>query len=194
MNEKNIPRPIHRLRRVEYREYATFPTDCRKGDLAYATDHGILYRWSGSGWQPITTIIPSGAIMMWSGTLAAIPAGYKLCDGTDGTPDLRERFIMGNRGGIDPGTTGGALAKTTAGHVHSQPNHNHSVSISGTTGADATSGGNVTGGGLSVSGHTHSFSAYSITGDGGNQDTGSKTDSISDIRPPYYELAFIMKT
>jgi len=187
MNEKNIPRPIHRLRRVEYREYATFPTDCRKGDLAYATDHGILYRWSGSGWQPITTIIPSGAIMMWSGTLAAIPAGYKLCDGTDGTPDLRERFIIGNRDGIDPGTTGGALSKTTSGHAHTNPNtssdggHTHSY---GTTNVQYMAGGtpvvsSITTGG----GHAHSQ---------GN--TGANTDSISDIRPPYYELAFIMKT
>jgi hypothetical protein len=41
------------------------------------------------------TGLPSGCIVFWSGTIATIPAGWYLCDGTNGTPDLRNQFIVG---------------------------------------------------------------------------------------------------
>ena len=47
-------------------------------------------------------------IVMWSGTLAEIPDGWQLCDGTNGTPDLRDRFVLGTQTGEVPGETGGA--------------------------------------------------------------------------------------
>ena len=43
----------------------------------------------------ILNIVPPGVIVMWSGSFASIPAGWKLCDGSSGTPDLRNRFIVG---------------------------------------------------------------------------------------------------
>jgi len=39
--------------------------------------------------------VPKGAIVMWSGKISDIPEGWALCDGTNGTPDLRDRFIVG---------------------------------------------------------------------------------------------------
>src|SRR6478609_6250644 len=39
--------------------------------------------------------VPVGVILMWSGAIVAIPAGYALCDGTNGTPDLRKKFVYG---------------------------------------------------------------------------------------------------
>lgn len=51
--------------------------------------------------------LPSGVICMWSGLLSAIPEGWALCDGTNGTPDLRGLFIKGAAAGVDPGVTGG---------------------------------------------------------------------------------------
>jgi hypothetical protein len=65
-------------------------------------------------WQPA---VPSGVIVMWSGTLANIPSGWALCDGTNGTPDLRDKFVMGVSAGQDPGTTGGSTT-----HSHSLTN------------------------------------------------------------------------
>lgn len=38
--------------------------------------------------------LPKGAIILWSGNIASIPAGFAFCNGTNGTPDLRERFII----------------------------------------------------------------------------------------------------
>lgn len=68
--------------------------------------------------------IPAGIIVMWAGLLASIPSGWALCDGTQGTPDLRSTFIKGAAAGVNPGATGGAATHTHAGHaahVFTQP-------------------------------------------------------------------------
>jgi hypothetical protein len=39
--------------------------------------------------------IPIGGIIMWSGTIATIPSNWKICDGSNNTPDLRNRFVIG---------------------------------------------------------------------------------------------------
>jgi microcystin-dependent protein len=54
--------------------------------------------------------LPMGAILLWRDTLQAIPRGYQLCDGLEGTPDLTDRFVMGVFPGEDPGSTGGAAS------------------------------------------------------------------------------------
>ena len=63
--------------------------------------------------------VPSGAILIWSGASNAIPSGYVLCDGQNGTPDLRDRFIIGAGSSYSVGSTGGATehshANTTLG-------------------------------------------------------------------------------
>lgn len=55
---------------------------------------------------------PTGGIIMWSGTTANIPPGWVLCDGTQGTPDLRERFIVGASSNYIAGTAGGSISHT----------------------------------------------------------------------------------
>jgi hypothetical protein len=61
--------------------------------------------------------LPAGAIILWSGLLENIPAGFALCDGTNGTPDLRGRFVKGAAADVDPGATGGAATHTHADHA-----------------------------------------------------------------------------
>jgi len=58
---------------------------------------------------------PIGTITLWSGALVDIPLGWALCDGTNGTPDLTDRFIVGAGSGWGPGETGGAET-----HTHTQ--------------------------------------------------------------------------
>lgn len=57
--------------------------------------------------------VPQGGIIMWSGSIANIPAGWALCNGANGTPNLRDRFIVGAGGTYNPYTTGGAASATT---------------------------------------------------------------------------------
>lgn len=63
--------------------------------------------------------LPIGSVQMWSGSIGSIPAGWALCDGNYGTPNLRNRFIFGN---IVPNGTGGASI-----HIHTgaEPPHFH---------------------------------------------------------------------
>jgi hypothetical protein len=51
--------------------------------------------------------LPSGAIIMWGGSINNIPSGFSLCDGSDGTPDLRDKFVIGAGSGESVGDTGG---------------------------------------------------------------------------------------
>tara|TARA_A100001388_G_scaffold254865_1_gene218916 strand:+ start:1737 stop:2564 length:828 start_codon:yes stop_codon:yes gene_type:complete len=72
--------------------------------------------FSGNG-AALTGIqgIPSGVIMMWSGTIASIPSGFVLCDGSNSTPDLRDKFIVGAKqddSGTAMSNITGSLAST----------------------------------------------------------------------------------
>ena len=60
--------------------------------------------------------LPQNAILMWGGLLVDIPAGWALCDGAGGRPDLRDKFIRGAAVGVDPGATGGSDTHTHADH------------------------------------------------------------------------------
>ena len=72
--------------------------------------------------------VPVGGIIMWSGSVASVPAGWALCNGSNGTPDLRDRFVVGAGGTRAPGVTGGAASGTTS----SAGAHSHTGSTGGT--------------------------------------------------------------
>ena len=74
-------------------------------------------------------LLPTGVICMWSGAAASIPAGWYLCDGTNGTPDLRDRFIVGAGNSYSVGASGGSATQTLA--VANLPAHNHGVNDPG---------------------------------------------------------------
>ena len=52
-------------------------------------------------------MVPKGGIIIWSGSVNDIPAGWVLCDGSNGTPDLRDRFVLGAGNNYTVGATGG---------------------------------------------------------------------------------------
>jgi hypothetical protein len=72
-----------------------------------------LIALSGGGEDP--DVIPAGVIVLWSGTIATIPAGWALCDGTLGTPNLQDRFVIGEN--VAPGSSGGTV-NADAGLAH----------------------------------------------------------------------------
>jgi microcystin-dependent protein len=75
-------------------------------------------------------IIPKGLISMWSGSIAGIPSGWALCDGTNGTPDLRDRFIVGAGSNYSVGVTGGEATHTL--NIAEMPSHGHTASSNST--------------------------------------------------------------
>ena len=75
-----------------------------------------------------TYAVPQGFIGLWSGAANAIPTGWVLCNGANGTPDLRDRFVVGAGSGYSVGNTGGSANATLVSHSHTVNNHTHSFS------------------------------------------------------------------
>ncbi len=135
--------------------------------------------------------VPKGGIIMWSGLIADIPTGWALCDGTNGTPDLKSRFIIGAGSSYEVGATGGNSFVSLS-HSHSINNHTHS--FAGTTDGDPGLVNVRRGDGDPVGskhGHAHPFTG--VTGNPSDISTDSRLSSAQDIKPPYFALAFIMK-
>ena len=147
--------------------------------------------------------VPRGIITMWSGAIADIPSGWALCDGSNGTPDLRDRFIVGAGGDYNVGDTGGANSVTLT--VAQMPSHSHS---SGTLSTDTSGSHDHTYKRPSGAGSVELVDLYDIyrgtedaytSSDGSHDhditgDTGSTGGGQAhENRPPYYALAYIMK-
>jgi microcystin-dependent protein len=159
----------------------------------------------------------SGIIVMWSGAINKIPTGWLLCDGTNGTPDLRDRFIVGAGSVYSVGNTGGTnnVVLTEA----QMPNHSHTGVVSIAEGGahmhyvhtcntsnNQENPGDYVGGPSdikSVNGYTNTrknkVGTDLSTKAGTHSHTGTATINAAgsgaahENRPPYYALAYIMK-
>jgi hypothetical protein len=151
--------------------------------------------------------VPSGAIMLWSGAADAIPAEYVLCDGTNSTPDLRNRFVVGAGDTYAVDATGGSADAIVVDHTHTGTTSTKSLTGTATgisqtwgdhgtaTGIFSKSGGysrdstpvqvDVSGAGrLSIdASHDHTL----------NVDSAGASGTDANL-PPYYALCYIMKT
>ena len=146
----------------------------------------------------------SGMIILWSGAADAIPSGFVLCNGSNGTPDLRGRFVVGysdTDGDYDVNDTGGSKDNTLS--VSQLPSHNHSFSGSASHNHTHTKATHPSGSGPEQNqsggpedrtnfGDTGTTSTATVTISGTTGDTGS--GSAIENRPPYYALCYIMKT
>ena len=152
--------------------------------------------------------LPSGGIIMWSGAISAIPSGWVLCNGSNSTPDLRDRFVVGAGSTYAVDATGGSDSVTLS--TANLPAHNHSFSGTGTTNTEgahthtlnaggtayplsspnqSTTSGVSTSSATTSSAGSHSHTV-SISGTTGNEGSGTSHEN----KPPYYALAYIMKT
>lgn len=144
--------------------------------------------------------IPAGGIIMWSGSTTDVPAGWALCDGANGTPDLRNRFVVGAGQQYAANDTGGEDTHVLTdaempSHAHSQDStgdysHSHNSSMYD----DVARGGstNVLTG--DSTGNTYANAVVSDTHSHANPNTSTAGgDAAHENRPPYYALAFIMK-
>jgi hypothetical protein len=118
----------------------------------------------------VAQAVPTGAILMWSGSIATIPSGWLICDGTNGTPDLRSRFIVGAGSTYAVNATGGSADATLVSHTHT---------FSGNTGG--MNQNTVHSHGISDPGHTHSNNT--IVGNGGGGSALSVADPVSNEFP-----------
>jgi microcystin-dependent protein len=161
-----------------------------------------------------TSLVPAGVIVMWSGSIASIPVGWLLCDGTSGTPDLRSRFVVGAGGTYTVGDTGGADSVTLnssqiPGHTHTFSATTNTASLTGSAGPIAETfglGGSASGifsksalngpftpdgGDVSPAGQLNIDASHSHTVSGTTGSTGG--GGSHENRPPYFALAYIMK-
>jgi len=142
----------------------------------------------------------TGMIMYWNGTTGTIPTGYILCDGTAGTPDLRDKFVVGAGSTYTVGTTGGSTGTTTdstsgapattsaytlliadiPSHTHTVPIQILAVGVGGGPNVYVAGSGVVTGAQGGGGGHSHAI--------------GSSAHTHTYTLPPYRALVAIMKS
>lgn len=125
--------------------------------------------------------MPVGGIIIWSGSQSDIPTNWQLCDGTNGTPDLRNRFVVGAGNQYTVGNTGGeATHKLTVNEI---PSHTHSFSINGNVGTNTIEA--TYSGGTTVISDPLYISSLTSSQTGGSRPHNNL--------PPYYALCYIMK-
>ncbi len=154
----------------------------------------------------INSSVPSGVIAIWKGDAGSVPAGWVICNGSNGTPDLRDRFVIGAGGSYAYGSTGGTknvtptCTFTTNSHTLTDaelPSHTHSYYDR------KNSTGKTTGPYSALSAVTDVSRSTYYTCNASQTYTGERTghshansyltiDQL-DIRPPYIALLYIMK-
>jgi len=129
--------------------------------------------------------IPSGCIVIWSGSSASIPSGWYLCNGSNGTPDLRNRFVVGATSTYAVGATGGSADAIVVSHTHSvsDPGHNHTVGIQTKTLDQNAGSASLAGAGTTATSTASTGISISSTGSSGTNAN----------LPPYYALCYIQK-
>lgn len=110
-----------------------------------------------------------GMIMLWYGSVATIPSGWALCDGNNGTPDLRTIFVAGAGSALTPGDTGGF---NTHSHPFTGDGHSH----------DLTAGNKII-----DSDPAGDYDHHSST------NPASGTTDAQTHWPPFHALCYIMK-
>jgi hypothetical protein len=137
----------------------------------------------------VGTTIPTGVISLWYGAIGSVPTGWYLCDGSNGTPDLRNRFIVGAGSTYSVNATGGSADSIVVSHTHTatvtDPGHAHTVSGSSTQIG-------LSGGPTAFAAVTSVSTSTATTGISVANSTAGTSGTNQNL-PPYYALAYIMK-
>jgi hypothetical protein len=151
-----------------------------------------LYGIIGVAGTSTGTTIPTGVISLWYGSIGSVPTGWYLCDGANGTPDLRNKFVVGAGSTYAVAATGGSTDAIVVSHTHTatstvtDPGHAHTSLV--------RPGGTVTGGG-GVTYITDGNTGTATTGiTVATTNTSAGVSGTNANLPPYYALAYIMKS
>jgi hypothetical protein len=150
---------------------------------------------------------PVGGIIMWSGSIASIPSGWALCNGSNGTPDLRNRFVVGAGSTYAVDATGGSADAIVVSHTHTatststvtDPGHFHdmgAVRDVGPYGNTTISSQNLEdwqGARTSSSSGNTSTKSTGITVATSTTNASTGSSGTNANLPPYYALAYIIK-
>lgn len=146
---------------------------------------------------PAATPIPAGGILLWSGSIGSIPSGYVLCNGNNGTPDLRDRFIVGAGSTYAVNATGGSADAVLPTHTHAatsvvtDPGHSH-VLVTGIASQSASSIFNT---GVDQDPKVNQSTSAVTTGiTVATTNANAGVSATNGNLPPYYALCYIMKT
>ena len=148
--------------------------------------------------------VPKGSIIPWYGQIKDIPSGFALCNGKNGTPDLRNRFLVGAGNTYSLGNTGGADFVKLSGTQIGSHYHTFGVNWSSNSGYFISRGIN-----QYIKPEIPSGTTWqNWNGSGGNgsmTSRGSGENLVTSLaiataaqeahenRPPYYALYYIMK-
>jgi microcystin-dependent protein len=139
--------------------------------------------------------IPTGGIIIWSGAANAIPSGWLLCNGSSGTPDLRNRFVVGAGSTYAVDATGGSADAIVVSHTHTATSvvtdsgHSHNTVTINNLGLPIQ--GYAMGNTPIGSTFATNTATTGITVATTNSSTGSSGTNAN--LPPYYALCYIMK-
>ena len=140
---------------------------------------------------------PVGGIILWSGSVASIPSGWALCNGSNGTPDLRNRFVVGAGSTYAVDATGGSADAIVVSHTHTatststvtDPGHVHQLGSAG----GFAGGGFPTNETQGASGFASSSATTGITVATSTTNASTGSSGTNANLPPYYALAYIIK-
>jgi microcystin-dependent protein len=134
---------------------------------------------------------------MWSGSVPTIPTGWALCNGSNGTPDLRDRFIVGAGGSYANAAVGGTANAIVVTHTHTatvtDPGHFHATRGTRQVQAGADNSGPV----VTESNWANDSNQYRTSANVTGITVGISTEGSGGLNqnlPPYYALAYIMRT
>ena len=139
--------------------------------------------------------IPTGGIIIWSGAANAIPTGWVLCNGSNSTPDLRNRFVVGAGSTYAVAATGGSADAIVVSHTHTATStvtdagHVHAVQYSESTTGTGFHGesGDTSTGTFNTNSATTGITVATTNASTGDSGTNANL-------PPYYALCYIMKS
>ena len=148
-----------------------------------------------------SSTLPTGMILLWSGSIGSIPSGYLLCDGTNSTPDLRDRFIIGAGNTYSVNQTGGSADAIVVSHTHTatststvtDPGHTHQFK-GGTFNSSQGSGPNSIANTSNTLSDTTASNTTGITVATSTTNATAGTSGTGQNLPPYFALCYIMKS